>query len=438
MTLVRSSLLFTGAQVVLLVLGLANAIVISRLLGPSGRGIVSLAGVLVGLITALGTFGFAAAFAYFAGKRRYAPPQLVGATFLSAALLGGGSAFIVLALADPLLATLLAGMTWLELAATAVSIPFAFLTLFLMTYLIGAGQAVRAARLQIGAAIVAMTLLVVALGPLQGDVAGGILAISATSVLVALATLALVARDHGFSLRGTRPILAAAGRYGIQVYPGTLSGQFWLRADVFVLNAMSGAAAVGQYTLATSLAEKVWVLDSSVAQVTMHEVIGSSGDASARLVARTTRNILFVAGLGCVALAVVAPWAVPLLFGDAFREAVMPLWLLLPGVLAIATARPMSTFFSGHLGRPLITSGVSVATAVVAVVAYLALIPPYGASGAAAGSSLAYLVPLVVYLPLFRRLTGISLRDQLLVTRDDAAAYARLARGALRRRPVAT
>jgi len=437
-TLVRRSLLFTGAQVVLLVVGLSNAIVISRLLGPSGRGVVSLAVVIGGLFSALGTFGFAAAFAYFAGKRRYDPPQLVGAAFLSATLLGGGCALIVIVLADPLLATLLVGMTWIELAATAVSIPFAFLTLFLMTYLIGAGQPIRAARLQIGAAIVGLILLVVTLGPLHGDVAGGIFAIAATWVLVAFATLLLVARDPGFSLRGTRPILMAAGRYGIQVYLGALSGQFWLRADVFILNTMSGAAAVGHYTLATSLAEKVWVLDSSVAQATMHDVIGSSGDAAAHLVARTTRNILFFSGLGCIALAVVALWAVPLLFGDAFREAVMPLWLLLPGVLAIATARPMSTFFSGHLGRPLITSGVSIGTAVAAVAAYLALIPPYGASGAAAASSLAYLVPLLVYLPLFRRLTGISLRDQLLVTREDAAAYMRLARVALRRTPIST
>lgn len=437
--MVRSSVLYTSAQVVGLGLGLANAIIISRLLGPSGRGIVSLAIVLTGLATTFATLGFATSFAFFAGKRTYPTAQVVGAMLVSAVTLGGACMLVILVLSAPLLSTILAGMQWIELLVTAASMPFAFLSLFLLTFLTGAGRALRAARLQIGASVMGTALLAIVLGPAHGGVTGGIVAIAMTSALVASWYLAVVAREHGIAFSGCRTVVTAAARYGLQVYPGSLSGQFWLRADVFVLNLFAGAAAVGQYSLAASLAEKVWVLDSSVSQVTLHKVIGASGEEAARLVAITTRNVLFVAGIGCIALALIAPWFVPLVFGADFAPAVGPLWLLLPGVLAIATARPMSSYFFGQMGRPAITSGVSIVTAAVAVAAYLALIPPYGAVGAAAGSSIAYLVPLVAYIPLFRKFTGVGARELLLLTRQDVEGYRRMAASVLRlgRKPTA-
>ena len=60
-------------------------------LGPSGRGIVSLAVVLVTLLTVLATFGLATAFAYFGGKRAYRR-EIVGAMISAAVVLGGACA----------------------------------------------------------------------------------------------------------------------------------------------------------------------------------------------------------------------------------------------------------------------------------------------------------------------------------------------------------
>jgi hypothetical protein len=56
------------------------------------------------------------------------------------------------------------------------------------------------------------------------------------------------------------------------------------------------------------------------------------------------------------------------------------------------------------------------------------LIPSYGAAGAAAGSSIAYITPLLIYLVLFPRDTGIRLRDMLIVKRSDLKSYGDLLR----------
>jgi O-antigen/teichoic acid export membrane protein len=300
-----------------------------------------------------------------------------------------------------------------------------------MNFLVGVGRIERVGWMQLVSGIVTAAVIIAAVVIAHQGVTAVVVIASLAAVGGAWWYTAVVIRDYGVTFRGSWPASLAALHYGARAYLGTLSSQLWLRADFFVLNGYAGPAAVGEYSLATSLAEQVWILDSSVSQVILHDVIGSPADEAGRLVARTSRNVLFLTGAVCLSLAAVAPWLVPLVYGDAFRSAVTPLWLLLPGALGIAVARPVSSYFFGQLGKPQITSGVSIVTAVIGVGAYFALVPPFGASGAAAGSSIAYLVPLVAYIPLFGNLTGITARDMLLVSREDLAIYPHLLRSAL-------
>lgn len=431
MTLVRSSIVFTAAQFALLITGLVSSIVISRWLGPDGRGVVALVAVITTSATALATFGLGSAYAFLAGKGSYAHEQIVGSIVVSSLTLGVLTFAVLVALSSLLRDSLLRGMTSAEFFVTAASIPFVFLVFFLLNFLIGAGQAVRAAWMQLVGGLFTAAMIIVAVVIGDQGVAGVVVITALTTGLVALGYLAIVIRRYGLSFRSLKPIGSAVGSYGARAYLGTLSSQFWLRADVLILNFYAGPTAVGEYSVATNIAEQVWILDTSISQVILHDVIRSPTEEAGRLVAKTSRNVLFVSGIVCVMIAVLAPWLIPFLFGNKFESAVVPLWLLLPGVLAIATARPLSSYFSGQLGKPQITSAVSVVTAVVGVGAYLALVPPLEASGAAIGSSLAYIMPLVAYIPLFRRLTGIVPREVLVINRDDVRMYGHVVRSAL-------
>jgi O-antigen/teichoic acid export membrane protein len=432
-TVIRRSIIFTAAQAGLLFVGLVSSIVLSRELGPDGRGIVSLVVVLIATATALATFGFSTSFAYLAGKNDHPLDQIVGNIIVAAFGLGALTIFVLVASSDLLLRSVLRGMSELEYAVTLASIPFAYLAVFQLNFLVGAGEAQRASVMQLCAGVFTAVLVVAALLVGNQGVSGVIATMAAIAAVVALWYLTIVIRMYGISFAGSRTIGKTAAKFGAKVYLGTISGQFWLRADVLVLNFYAGSSAVGQYSLATSLAEKVWILDSSVAQVTLHDVIRSSAREAGLLVAKTSRNVLFLAAGGCLALAVVAPWLVPALFGEEFAASIAPLWLLLPGVLAIAVARPISSYFYGQMGRPQITSAVSILTAVVGIAAYLILVPPFGAAGAALGSSIAYVVPVIAYVPLFRRATGLTARETFLINRADLAMYSRVLRALLGR-----
>jgi O-antigen/teichoic acid export membrane protein len=433
MTVIRRSIIFTAAQVGLLPVCLASSIVVSRVLGPDGRGVVALVSVLIATSSALATFGFGTSFAYLAGKNLFPRDQIVGSSLIAALGLGALTILVLAACGDLLLGSVLRGMSGLEYAVTLASVPFAYLAVFQLNFLVGAGEAQRASVMQLCAGVFAAALIVAALVVGNQGVSGVIAMIALIAVVVALWYLAIVTRMYGISLTGSGTVGRAAARFGAKVYLGTISGQFWLRADVLVLNFYAGPSAVGQYSLATSLAEKVWILDSSVAQVTLHDVIGSPAREAGLIVAKTSRNVLFLAACGCLALAVVAAWLIPALFGAEFGAAVVPLWLLLPGVLAIAVARPISSYFYGQMGRPQVTSAVSILTAIVGIAAYLTLVPAHGAAGAALGSSIAYVVPVIAYVPLFRRATGLTARETFLINREDLAMYSRLVRALLGR-----
>ena len=433
MTVARSSVVFMAAQVALIATGLASSIVISRWLGPEGRGVVALVNVMATTATALATFGFGTAYTYLAGRKRYPRDQLVGSILVTALILGAFSSGLLLAFSNLLLRSVLRGMTTPEYVVTVASIPFIYFSFLVVSFQVGAGRAERAAIMQLGAGAFTALLVIASIVLGHAGVSGVIVATAVGAIFAAVFYFWVVVRADGLTLRGIRGVGRTAAAYAAKTYLGTLSGQFWLRADVLILNFYTGSAAVGQYSLATGVAEQVWIVDSSVSQVILHDVIGSSAGEAARLVARTTRNIVFVSGSLCLGLAIVAPWLIPWLFGSAFKPAVVPLWLLLPGVLGLAAARPISSYFYGQMGKPQITSGVSLLTAIVGVAAYFALVPPFGASGAAIGSSIAYLLPLAVYVPAFKRLSGIGPREWLVVNRQDLGTYVELCRSGLRR-----
>ena len=69
---------------------------------------------------------------------------------------------------------------------------------------------------------------------------------------------------------------------------------------------------------------------------------------------------------GALALAFVAPVLVPLAFGDAYDDSVQALWLLLPGTVALAGSKVLTSYIFSR-GRPLVNTGITAVSLVVTV-----------------------------------------------------------------------
>jgi O-antigen/teichoic acid export membrane protein len=174
----------------------------------------------------------------------------------------------------------------------------------------------------------------------------------------------------------------------------TLLGLLVLRAGVFFVQRLAGSVALGEYSIASQLAEVIGILPASVALV-LFPRLASDLSGSWRL---TLRTAAIVGGLLAVTAGVVGAIAEPLIalaYGAAFAGSVAQLRLMLPGVVFFGMLSVLSQFIAA-VGMPLSIVWAWAAGFVAIVVLCGWLVPLAGAAGAALAVSITYLVLLVL------------------------------------------
>lgn len=163
--------------------------------------------------------------------------------------------------------------------------------------------------------------------------------------------------------------------------------------DILLLQPFSGSTATGYYKAALVIAEFLWLVPTALQNALLHSTseIWSKQNMSdiTGIATCATRYTLVFTLLLAIGLAALADPFLPLYFGDEFTAAITPLWLLLPGAVGFAIARPIFAIGQGKGDlQPLIVA--TSAAAVINLVLNLILIPSYGMAGAAIATSIGY------------------------------------------------
>lgn len=395
-----------GVQWLVLGLTLANAAVIARVLGPAGKGTVTLATlVTTSLVLFLGG-GLNLANAYYAGSGRVELPRLT-ANAVAVALVVDGLAAILTTLFfltggwQRLLPGMPAEVLLLALAW--------FPALLLREYVLGVLQG----RQRIPAVnLVNLTQALLTLVGTLGFVAGlgwGLVGAVLAVVVAGWAALGLsiwLVRQEGARLRPRweGALLKATLSYGLRGWLANILQFFNYRLDTFLLNGFVGAAAVGLYSVAVALAEMLWYLPNAVGFVLFPRAAATPAAVMNRLTPRVLAATLTLTALAAAALAVIGRTLIVLVFSAGFAAAYGPLLALLPGVVLLGGAKVLVNDIAGR-GFPQhnsLAAGVGLA---VTVVGDLLLIPRYGAVGAGLASSAAYTIVFLMSLFLYRQVS---------------------------------
>jgi O-antigen/teichoic acid export membrane protein len=140
------------------------------------------------------------------------------------------------------------------------------------------------------------------------------------------------------------------------------------------------------------------------------------------------RNTLALSAVAAVALAIISPLAIRILFGSEYAAAVLPLILLMPGIVAGSATRVLGSYLFSQ-GKIRYNAFATLIALAATIVLDLALIPSLETEGAAIASSIAYVFALIATLYWYRRESGGSVRLALIPQREDRELYA----GVLRR-----
>jgi O-antigen/teichoic acid export membrane protein len=412
------------------------SLVIARSLGPSGTGAFNLFQTALLMLALLASLGIENGVMFHVGGGRWPAPDALRHTTLAAIGLGtlGAAigAVIALATADSLFDGIDIELVLLGMLATP----------FLLWWTYGSFLALATgdygAYLRGPATQAALSLLFVAPGALVWELPGAIGGLVASHVVAAALLWVKHRGALGHPGDASEPALSQLRRAASFGLPAQLTNALSLvsyRADLFVLNAVSTTAAVGQYAIATSLTSLGWVAPRAVSAVILPRVAALEDDedegAQGELIAKAVRHAVILAVV-TTALLAVAVAAIPLIYGEEFEPAVTLGLLLLPGIATLGVGNVLASSILGK-GAPRYGLIVALITTPLAILLYLVVVPAYGARGAAVASSVVYTTSALLFLHFFRRVTGVQSLRALIPRADDLRDYALLASAARER-----
>jgi O-antigen/teichoic acid export membrane protein len=408
-------------------------IVLARTLGPAGKGALSVAQQIAGLGSLVLGFGFSAAYLYLAARREARGRDAVALSLLIGLGATVPALAVLLVAGDVLAASLLKSAPMVLLVVGALMIGPTVAGQALGAFVIGAGSLRNAASVNVGSLVfqfVSYTVLW-AFGRLDVVSAVAVWTFAVLGSGAAQGSLAWRVTVEPGQPHGVPTLFRRSYQYALRAWPGAVLGNMALRVDLFLLAYYVGTAAVGVYSIAVTLAELCWHLPSAIGGVLAPKA-AAEGRSSAEVTVRIARVVWVGTAVLGIVIAVTSVFAVPVLFGQAFSGAVLPLALLLPGVVAMSLAYGPFSYLSG-IGKPqawTVASGVNLA---VNIPANVILIPRFGAAGAAAASSISYAVAAAVVIVWFVVSTGVGVRDVVMPRAGDFREFGAAALRALRR-----
>ncbi|HEX7976304.1 MAG TPA: flippase [Anaerolineales bacterium] len=409
-------------EISILVLNFATGILLARLLPPSERGVLALIMLLPVTLAYFADIGISQAIVYQLGRSRR-PPEQVAANGITLAFLLGGSIALVIWLARGwLLHTMLSEVPESYFTLVLYLLPLLLVSNYLLSILRGQQ---RFAMFNLWRLLAPMCLLlgvIFLVGFLHWGVKGAVIAFVASNLLGLAFTVLVVGRIVPLRLGLERSLVFEAVGFGVKSYLQNLVGHMHYRLDVYLLALFLPPAQVAFYTVATSVAEFAFYIPDSVGTVLFPKLSAEADERINDLTAEVCRHTFLITGLVSTGILIVGWLAIPLFYGAAYRAAIAPFIILMPGILAMAVYKVLTRNFTSR-NRQQVPVVIAVAALGLNAVLNLLLIPRLGISGAALASLLSYTALAVVLLYVFKRRTGIPLRQILVLQRSDLERY---------------
>ncbi len=425
------------SQLVTAATGALTVLVLAKILGPAGTGTYAVAlSLLIGLVT-FGTLSLQNGISYFVGSGAWPARQALRETQLAALAFGAGAIALGLgfwAVVPQAFRGLNVGLVLL----IGLGVPFALAWTFASSVALAVDHYELFAippALQSSLGMVVILALGAADG-VHGAILGMTISQAATAVLTLWGCLRALPPEGGMQEDGH---LRRAMVFGLKSHVANVFAFVIYRLDIFILNGTASARQVGQYSVAVSVTQAIWLLPRALGAVVTPRVArlsagGAGTDASYQdLVERKgVRHATILAFASGVALAAALFVLVFAFLGPEFHESIELGLILLPGSALLGITGALTAVLLGR-GRPEYSLIGALAITPVAVVLYVVLIPGLGAVGAALASSLSYAFGFVVSVLLGRHMLRRPMRELIVPTRSELDDYRSLL-GAIRAR----
>ncbi len=429
-TIASTAAVAFAGQLLTHALALLGTLIISRALGPSGRGELAVALAAATSFAAVCFISLEFANTYFFAQKQLDLRAIARVATTAALLLAPAALLLQFVFFVGARDTVFAGVGTVAVLVAALTVPFSMHLNWLMGLFQLGSRLVRSqAAMAAGAAAQFIGAVVLALiGQLTVVTA---LLLYALKVAVAW-LLHLVWGASFLTLRPSRDrsVVARVMTYGLRLHPAFLLWFLLLRVDILLVNAVLGTRAAGLYSITVVVAEVILILSTPLAAAVLPSQAAGDIGHSAALTFKAVRITCLLAAALSVIFAGTMWFLIPLVFGSEFAPAYDALLALLPGIVCMAAYRPLYNWLlrDGRAGR---MTAITATAFAANVILNLLLLPLFGIVGAGIASFIAYAALAAALIAWGLRLGGLGVREALLPRREDVESFRRQARLAL-------
>lgn len=372
-------------------ISIISGILIARMLGPVGKGILAIATTIAATGSQFGNLGLHSANTYFIARDRSLMPVLFGNTLLISFVWGGIGCITISLLLTTF--TSLINVKGYLLILAMLWIPFDIANMLSQNLILGVKEVRYYNLIELIANIFFVLLLSLLFLLLKDNV-------NATQtfavMFICLIFKFILTTKKLFSFLDSKIKISYAFfknsiNYGYKAYISAFCGFMIRRVDLIMIDYYKGGKYTGLYAIAVSIIELLNLLPQIIG-VIIFPLLCEMKDWNDRLkLANKISVVLFVimAAISLCMIFVAKPLIV-LMYGIEFKDSASPLIWFLPGILILSVDMIYRRALLSVYYPIAITIGWGVAFFVNIGLNYL-LIPKFGMSGAAISSSFSYL-----------------------------------------------
>ena len=398
------------------ILGIGTSVIIARVLGPEGNGL--LAGVLIypNIFVSFATLGLKQATVYYVGNDKV-PTHVVFTTIIVVWVFTSTFSVIVCIY---ILKVVAGNVYTYSMIVLAVSpIPLQLYKDYLSGVLIGKESIKKFARVTwlpglfkfIGAGIFVYYLNLGVKGALIAPIISWVI----ICIVITLIVRPFITNRIRFDANVTKDMVKLGAVYSISLFIINLN----YKVDQMLLEYMGTTYDLGIYARGAGLIERVWQIPMVLGTIIFAGSANAKNSKEYSLkIMKLLRVSLVVCLFAILVLSIFSDKVVLLLYGSKFLDSSYVIRYLAVGVFFMVFFKILNMDLAGR-GKPWLSMYAMLPSVIVNIILNILLIPNYGSAGVAFASSISYTLAAVIFLFVYMKSVHISFKAVLYFKKDD-------------------
>jgi len=374
------------------------------------------------MLVNFGNLGVGNANLYFIGKKTHPIDKIVSNSLSLSLILGAGLILIAYGSFNFYRESLFKGIPFYYTHLVFWIIPFLMFQKFIQYTLLGKEEIASRNIIVLLPAIINFLITICIVVIIKLSLLGVLIATFVSNLSAALLCFYYISKKAEVKFGFDYKLFIRSVKFGMIPFLALLVINLNFKADVILIKYYMNDTAVGLYTLAVTVVEKITLLPEAIGLVLFSKVSNITEEEAGKITPLVCRFSVLSSLIIGVILFISADFLIPFVYGKDFQLSVRPLLILIPGIISLTLYLILHGDLTGR-GKAKITLYVFAFALLLKIMLNLFLIPLYGINGAALASTISYSLGALGLVGVFAKINSISMLSLLFPTREDFVRY---------------